>query len=130
MVPSSLLGLVLFVVLLAPGLAYVLRHERVVPARSYSGFRETLRVVFVSVASLTVTGVLLAVVRGIFPTYTPDVGEVVRTPSEAIRNHDASLGWWSLGTVLFATLLASVAADSRVVRLLRRSSRAKQVRWL
>jgi hypothetical protein len=129
-VPSSLLGLALFVVLLAPGLAFVLRHERVVPARSYSGFRETLRVVFVSVASLTVTGVLLAVLRGTSPTRTPDVGQVARTPSAAIRSHSAELAWWSLGTVLFATLLATVAADPRVVRLLRRASRAKQVRWL
>jgi hypothetical protein len=129
-VPSSLLGLALFVVLLAPGLAYVLRHERVVPARSYSGFRETLRVVFVSIACLTVTGILLAVVRGMYPAYTPDVGEVVRTPSAAIRDHHAELAWWSLGAVLFATLLASVAADPRVLRVGRRASRAKPVRWL
>jgi hypothetical protein len=50
--PIVALGLVLFEVLLAPGLACVLRHERVVPARSHTAFRETLRVVFVSVACL------------------------------------------------------------------------------
>ncbi len=117
-------------VLLAPGLAYVLRHERLVPARSDSGFRESLRVIFVSVACLTVTSVLLAVLRGLFPANTPDVGEVVRNPSGAISDHHADLAWWSLASVLFATLLGAVAADPRVVRLLRRASRAKRVRWL
>jgi hypothetical protein len=129
-VPSSLLGLALFVVLLAPGLAYVLRHEQVVPARAYSGFRESLRVIFVSVACLTVTALLLALLRGLFPAITPDVGDVIKDPSGSVRRHHAELAWWALASVLFATLLGAVVADPRVVGFLHATSKAKSVRWL
>jgi hypothetical protein len=129
-VPSSVLGLAFFVVLLAPGLVFVLRHEQVVPARSLSGFRESLRVIFVSVACLTVTAVLLALLRGLFPGSTPDIGDLVRDPSGSIRRHHAELAWWALVGVLFATLLGAVVADSRVVGLLRAASKVRPVRWL
>lgn len=125
MIPSTLLGLVLFVMLLAPGLAYVLRHERIVPAPAHSAFRETLRVLFVSVACLTVTGLLFAAARWKFPAHTPDVRGLIQDPYAFARGHHVHLAWWSLAFIVFATLVAAIAADPRFVRRRRRWRRGR-----
>lgn len=129
MIPSSAIGLLLFVALLAPGLApglaYVLRHEQVVPAQSLSAFRETLRVVFMSVACLTVTGLLFAALRWILPGLTPNVRGLIRDPNDFVREHHVHLAWSGLGLLAFATLLGALAADPRVVDVLR-TARAKE----
>jgi hypothetical protein len=117
-------------VLLAPGLAYVLRHERAVPGGPRSAFRETLRVVFVSVASLTVTGLLATLARWAFPEHTVDVSALVRAPVAFARGHHVQLAWWSFGLLVFATLLAWAAADPRLIRLARYVGDRRPVRWL
>jgi Family of unknown function (DUF6338) len=128
-IPSTLAGLALFLVLLAPGLAYVLRHERVVPAQQYSAFRETLRVVFVSVICLTITGLLAAGLRWLAPSETPDIGRLVEDPVDAVREHYVQFTVWVLALIIFATLLGALAADPRVVRLLHRAEGTRVVRW-
>jgi len=130
LVPSSLLGLVLFVVLLAPGLAYVLRHERIVPRRSYSTFRETLRVIFVSVACLTATAIVFAGLRLVFPRRTLNVHLLIQSPSDFARTQHVQLAWWGLGFVAVATALGALAADPRVVRWLHGVRDTKPGRWL
>lgn len=130
MIPSSLLGLVLFVVLLAPGLAYVLRHERSVPAVTYSAFRETLRVVFASVTCLTVTGLLFAGLRFLVPEHTPDVRRLVQEPIAYIRGHHVQFAWWSFVLVVFATLLGFLAADPRFILAQRKARSNRFWRWL
>lgn len=130
MIPSSLLGLVLFIVLLAPGLAYVLRHERVVPAPSHSTLRETLRVIFVSIACLTVSGLLFAALRWMLPGRTPNIRGLIQDPAGFAREHHVHLAWWSLALVAFATVLGAVAADARLVRWLRKVRSKKWVCFL
>ncbi|SCL43080.1 DUF6338 family protein [Micromonospora aurantiaca (nom. illeg.)] len=126
MIPTSAIGLVLFVTLLSPGLAYVLRHEQVVPAQSLSAFRETLRVVFMSVVCLTATGLLFAVLRFFLPRHTPNVRGLIRDPNDFAREHHVQLAWWALGLLAFATLLGALAADPRAVAALQR---AKAKKW-
>src|SRR4051812_26395191 len=116
MVPSSLVGVVVFVVLLAPGAAYVLRYEKRVPGRPSSVFRETLRVVLVSVACLTVTALLFVGLRFLSPTHTPNVRGLIRNPNGFFRDHHVQLLWWSLALIAFATIVAAVAADPRLIR--------------
>lgn len=118
MVPSTLGGLLLFILLLAPGLAYVLRYERAFPAPPHSQFREALRVVFVSVTSLTVTGILVVVARKWFPgpDHTPNIRGLIRDPGPFFREHHVHLIWWALGVVVVATFFSAVAADARLIR--------------
>ncbi len=130
MIPSTLLGLLLLVLLLAPGLAYILRYDRVIPAPVHSPFRETLRVIFVSVSCLVVTGLLFAFVRWRLPKRTPDVRGLVQDPAAFVRGHHVQVFWWMLALIGFATLLAVIAADPRVVRLRRRWSRHMVFEWL
>jgi hypothetical protein len=130
LVPSSLVGLALFVVLLAPGLAFALRREHVVPPQEQSAFRESLSVIFVSVVCVTLTGLLAAVVRRAWPRTTPDVGELIRSPGAFARAHYVQLTWWALGLLAFATLLATLAADPRIARYLKRAGKSRAARWL
>lgn len=117
-------------VLLAPGLAFVLRRERVVPAQDESAFRESLRVIFVSVLCVTVTGLLAAGIRALYPQATPDFGALVRSPAGFARAHYVQLTWWALAMVAFSTLIAAVAADPRIARKVRRAGRSRVARWL
>jgi hypothetical protein len=130
LIPSSLWGVVLFVVLLAPGLAYVLRHERVVPARSHTTFRESLRVVFVSVACLTATGLLAAGIRATLPERTPNFRALILNPGGYWRGHHVQLAWWAFAFVVFATVLGAAAADRRVVRFAHWLARKPAIRWI
>ena len=130
MLPSSLIGLVLFVVLLAPGFAYVLRHEKTVPNRPFSALRETLRVVFVSVICLLITGLVLTWMRWVWPEHTPNIRGLVLDPVKFARGHHVQLAWWALGFIAVATLLAAIAADPRVVTAREAISAWTLTRWV
>lgn len=116
MIPSSLAGLVLFVVLLAPGLAYIIRYERTVPAVEQSAFRETLRVIFVSVACLTVTILLFTALRWWQPDRTPNVRGLIRDPGSFAREHHVQLIWWGFALLASATALGAGAAGPRAIK--------------
>lgn len=120
MIPTKLAELLVFIVMLAPGLAYVLRHERVVPARTHSVFRETLRVLYVSVTCLIFTAIVFAGLRWWVPRRTPDVNALVTDTSRYVKAHYVELAWWSLGLLAFATALGALMADRRVVLVLNR----------
>jgi hypothetical protein len=130
LIPSSLLGLTIFVVLLAPGLAYVLRHEVVVPARSYSAFRETLRVVFASVLCLTVVALIFTGFRWLFPNETINIGALVHNPRGFARENYVELAWAALTLVGSATVLGALAADPRIIGKYQRMRRKGLIRFL
>lgn len=118
--PTTLLGLLLFLVLLLPGFAYTLRRERHVSSRSVSVFRESVSVAFVSVVADAAILAAFAVLRGVAPSATPDVGALVRDPSGYGRTHYAELIGWGAGLLLIATVLATVAAGPSPRRISRR----------
>jgi Family of unknown function (DUF6338) len=126
--PTSLVGLVLFVVLLAPGMVYVRRRERQQAATPVSALRETTTIVLASVTCELLVAGLLAVARVVWPAGTPDVGALVRDPASAVRAGYASLTLWAVGLVASASLVALVAAavnlPARIGGLVRR------MRWL
>jgi hypothetical protein len=129
-IPSTPVGVALLLVLIAPGLAYVLRREKVVPTGPRTAFREALQVVFVSVVSLTVVAVLAALMRSLAPGHTPDVRGLIRDPGPFFRDHHVHLSWWAIGLLTTATLLAWLAADPRVIDATERWSRGRALRWL
>jgi hypothetical protein len=123
-------GVALLLILIAPGLAYVLRREKSVPTGPRTAFREALQVIFVSVVSLIIIGLLAALVRVIAPDHTPNVRGLVRDPGPFFRDHYVQLVWWSLGLLIAATLFAWTMADSRVVDKLQDFSRWHRITWL
>ncbi|MFC9507194.1 DUF6338 family protein [Streptomyces sp. NPDC057002] len=108
--PTTLSGLLLFIVLLLPGLAYATIRERRSAERRLSTFRETGSVVFASVISeLFVLGIF-AIARASWPEKTPDVGRLIREGADYAQDHYASLILWAISLLVLATLLASFVA--------------------
>ena len=99
--PTTLSSLLIFVVLLLPGFGYLVGKERHGTERHTSPFRETVAIVAASVTSeLAVLG-LFAAIRALFPSWTPDVGAVIRHGGGAYAaSHYRSLA--TLGLILLA----------------------------
>lgn len=110
--PTTTLGLLLFVVLLVPGFAYTIVRERAVPERRSSAFRETASVAFASVILGAVALTFFALVRLLIPEITPDVGELIADPYAYTAEHYALVGLWAAGLLALASVLAVRAAQS------------------
>lgn len=121
--PTSLVGLLLFVVLLAPGFCYLLRREREAPVRTVSGFRETVTLVLTSLGCNLAVAVAFGLIRGLLPRHTPDVGSLVRAPDPFVRAHYDELAWWALGLLVAACLLAVAMASADLTAMVGRGLR-------
>lgn len=112
-VPSTLLGLLVFAVLLAPGFVYIVIRERRTPERQLSAFRETAELACISLATNGTCLLLFAVVRGVAPGLTPDVGALIRNPQSYLTADYAAVAGWGSGLLLLAMVLAGTAAYAR-----------------
>lgn len=108
--PTSLVGLLVFVVLLAPGFAFVVRRETRFVPRTASVFRETAVVILASVAANTVTLILFSIIRTLAPDSTPDVGVLITDPSGYFAEHYRSVGVWGAALLLSSITIAGLAA--------------------
>jgi hypothetical protein len=120
--PTTLTGLLLFVVMLLPGFAYLVGKERNGSERRTSPFRETVAVVAASVTSELAVLVLFAILRGLLPTRTPDVGALIRHGGAYLRGSNAYPGHygevtiWATGMLVFAVAFAYFATSPRIRR--------------
>lgn len=112
--PTTLSSLLIFVVLLLPGFAYLVGKECHGTERHTSPFRETVAIVAASVASEAAVLVMFAVLRWLRPSWTPDVGALIRHGSAYAASHYRSLAAWSFGMLTVATALAYLATVPRV----------------
>jgi hypothetical protein len=125
-VPTTLTGLLLFVVLMLPGFGYLVGKERHGTERRLSPFRETVAIVAASVTSELIVLLLFASVRAVWPSITPDVGALVRNSSTYLRGGPAESGHyrtvaaWGVGMLIAASLLAYLATDPKIRRLAER----------
>jgi hypothetical protein len=103
--PTTLTGLLLFVVLLLPGFAYLVGKERAGTERRTSPFRETVAVVAASVATE------LAVIVMFQPLWSRslDVDLMIADFEAYWRDHPALVFFWALGLLAVATILAYLA---------------------
>ncbi len=113
--PTTLTGLLVFVVLLLPGFAYLVGKERNGTERRASPFRETVAIVAASVTSEVVVLGLFGVARWLWPSVTPNGGALVRRPAAYLAGtatspgHYAQVAIWLLGMLLLATAVAYAA---------------------
>lgn len=108
--PTTLTGLLLFVVLLMPGMAYVAIRERDTPEQRRSVFRETALMASVSIVADAAAIAMFALVRVLWPGGTPDAGRLVRDASGYLREEYVLVAVWSAGVLALAVALAAGAA--------------------
>jgi hypothetical protein len=107
--PSTITGLLVLLVSLAPGFTYLLLAERRGrPRRTHSVFRETAQVVLTSVFALVVTLGLFAIAKKAWPSHLPDVQQIVRHPHTYWSNHYVEALLWGTGLLLLACGLAYI----------------------
>lgn len=122
--PTTLTSLLLFVVMLLPGFAYLVGKERHGTERRLSPFRETVAIVAASITSELVVLVVFAGVRALWPSVTPDVGALVRDGGTYLRGNGdhhgqyANVAAWGIGLLATAVVLAYLATNPKVRRRL------------
>lgn len=126
--PTTVTGLLLFVVLLLPGFAYVVGRERRGVERRLTAFRESATVVAVSVACEIAVLCGFAVIRLVLPWITPDVGRLIREGDAYVGTHYGSLAVWGLLLLLAAITLAYAMAMEETRQFLQRLAARKWVR--
>lgn len=119
--PTTLSSLLIFVVLLLPGFAYLVGKERHGTERHTSPFRETVAIVAASVTSELVLLGLFAAVRAAFPSWVPDVGALIRHGGGTYTtSHYRSLAVLGLILLGASTGLAYLVTVPRVRRVFAR----------
>lgn len=124
--PTTLIGLLIFVVLLLPGFAYLVGKERHGTERRASPFRETVAIVAASVTSEIFALALFAIVRWLWPTATPDVGALFRAPGSYLagtrtaHGHYGMIGIWGLAVLTVAIIVAYGATMPAIRKLVSR----------
>ncbi|SIR31240.1 DUF6338 family protein [Micromonospora avicenniae] len=121
--PTTVLGVVIFVGLLLPGYLYERRRERDIPQRTRSPLRETMSVLFVGVSADVVTGLILALAWSTLPVRAPDLAALLRTPREYLIAGPWLVVGWAAAGLAFACLSAYLVAARPWHRWLRRRTR-------
>jgi len=126
--PTTLVGLLIFVVLLLPGFAYLVGKERHGPERRASPFRETVAIVAASIASELFVLVLFGLARLALPNALPDITELIRVPraylvgTQGKPGHLVMVGASGLVALAAATALAYAASVTTIRALVCRLS--------
>lgn len=108
--PTTLTGLLLFVVLLMPGFAYLVGKERSGVERKMTAFRETVSIVTASIVSESVILAIFAVIRVVRPSIGPPVGRLPEQGASYLIAHYTEFAPWGAGLLLAATVLAYIAS--------------------
>lgn len=108
--PTTLTGLLLFVVILLPGITYVAIRERKTPEQRRSAFRETAAVATVSIAANAAALTLFSLVHTLWPDATPEVDRAVQDMDVYFRDNYAEVTLWSVAILAAAIVIAAVAA--------------------
>ena len=108
--PTTFVGLLLFVLLLAPGLTYRAYRAPNVPVQKLSALRELGGVALRSTIFDTLALAVFGLARVVFTSATPDVGALVRDPGSYLHAHYLRTVWWTVGVLAFACLMAVLVA--------------------
>jgi O-antigen/teichoic acid export membrane protein len=116
-VPTTFVGLVIFVAFLTPGFLHFAQRRALAPRGERSTLIETTSVVSISLATNAVATALFGVARWRLPEHTPDIGALFRAGSTYWLDHlPYVLSWVSLVLVFSCVLAVVVARVERVRR--------------
>ncbi|HEU5268924.1 MAG TPA: DUF6338 family protein [Jatrophihabitans sp.] len=128
--PTTAVGLILFVVLLAPGLSYSAYRAVHGPVRKPSALRELGAIALRSAVSDVFALGVFGLVRIVLPSHTPDVGRLARNPASYLRADLAYLFWWAVAVLMLACGAAIGAARLPGRPSVRRLAGRAPFRWL
>lgn len=115
MLPSTWLSLVLFILLIAPGLLFDLLAEGRRVGVQESAFRETSRVALASLAFSAVGVLAVAIVRTVHAAWMPDPRLFLLNSHTYLAGHYASV-FWSLLLEVAVALGAAAAAHKYLAK--------------
>ena len=107
--PTTITGLLIFVVLLTPGFVYLARIETRLPGREYSALRETATVVWVSLRTYGVVFAGFMTVRWWCPGCVPDMQAFLSNPATYWSGHTTEV------VVSFVVLLSAAVGLAAMV---------------
>lgn len=106
MIPQTILALVGFLFLVAPGLVFEIRRERRRPALEETAFREASRTALASVFFSLLAVTILAGVRARWPEMMPDPGRWLREGNDYLRGSYQTVAWFFVAELILACGLA------------------------
>jgi hypothetical protein len=104
--PDTLLGLAVLVLLLVPGVVFVIQVDNRRPTRDLSALRELVSIAAVGALCDSVALVVFSILRAFLPRQTPDVGGIARFGFSYAKLHLVSEGWWLAGLLVGSCALA------------------------
>ena len=108
---------------LAPGLAYRVGRERRLPERKRRGAADSAALLVAGAASTALALWGFAALRGLMPTHTPDVGEMMGAPGDYVTAHLPYVAAWATG--IYAVAFALAATEGRFGLLARLTSSSR-----
>jgi hypothetical protein len=108
--PTTLGGLLVFVLLMVPGFVHYVQRRSRVPQRELSPLVETATVATVSIATTSLALVVFAMGRVWVPEHLPDVTRLIDEGSSYIAPRPGYVLGWSAAVVLLSSLFAFVLA--------------------
>ncbi len=108
--PTTVSGLIVFTAFLVPGFVHYVQRRRRAPQRRLSPLVETATLTTVSTFTNLVAVGIFALVRGVKPNNTPDVGRLAREGMDYAGDRIGYLLGWGAGVLLLSTALALLLA--------------------
>jgi hypothetical protein len=116
-VPTTLVGLIIFVCLITPGICYNFRREGDRPiTKPASAIRETARLVILGFAADAIALAAFTLFHLWQPSHTPHPGRFVRLSGDYFRSEYSYLLVWGTGLLVLACLIAVLLAAVRTTR--------------
>lgn len=106
--PTTFLGLVLFVALVAPGVCYLIRREARRGERVFSPLRESATVVLVGLLCDIVVLSGLAGIQALRNDHKPDLAAFLASPAKYATDNLGLIWWSSLGLLAAACILGLI----------------------
>nr|MDQ6947331.1 DUF6338 family protein [Actinomycetota bacterium] len=101
MIPGGVVGLLLFVVAVAPGYVYLRVAERFETRPDRSQLLEAAELVVIGAVVTTITALVAVILGAVWPGLFVDVSAWAKAGAPYLRNHPYTTAW-SLGFVIFA----------------------------
>jgi hypothetical protein len=130
-VPNTLVGLLIFVALLSPGVCYNFRREGDRPlTKPDSVVRETARLVVIGLTADAVSLAMFALFRLWQPTHAPEPRRLLSSPGVYFVQEYGYLLLWGTGLLTLSCLIATILAALQGIGPMKRLLEWKLTRWL